>query len=153
MLVSHCAGLNASLGFERDHLSNFAKLRRQAVDKNYLEVSRLEKRVTKLTQLLTTPGAQQETSTVGYLWSIAGAKTKTPQRALEQSVVDWEDDAFVSSCPFCQQSFSTYAFRRHHCRLCGRVVCADLNTNCSNTINLNVARRKSSNIEQNRGPN
>lgn len=111
-------------------------MRRKAVDKSYMEVSRLEKRLTKLTQLLMSSTMTPEQSTVGYLWSLASKKT--PQRAAEQSIVEWEDDLKVLSCPFCQQEFSTYGFRRHHCRLCGRVVCADSQTGCSSKITLDV---------------
>ena len=122
---------------ERDHTSNFKELRRTTVDKNFLEVSRLEKRLTKLTQLLTNPPYDQATGNGSLLWSLAGARNQRKQ--LEQSVVAWQDDATVLRCPFCQQEFSTYTFRRHHCRLCGRVVCADPRTGCSSEVGLNVA--------------
>ena len=50
-----------------------------------------------------------------------------------------EDDAKVAKCPFCQQEFGSWTFRRHHCRICGRVVCADPQTGCSGEVGLNVA--------------
>lgn len=124
-------------GFERDQFSEFAKIRRQTVDKATLEVSRLEKRLTKLTQLLANPPSEQAAGGGSYLWPFAD--TKSQQRALEQSVIAWEDDASVLRCPFCQQEFSTYTFRRHHCRLCGRVVCGDPITSCSTEVPLSVA--------------
>lgn len=124
-------------GAERDHLADFKKVRRKAVDKNYLEVSRLEKRLTKLTQLLADPALHQETGVVSYLWSFSGQPDQ--KRLAEQTIVDWEDDTKVAKCPFCQQEFTNYSFRRHHCRLCGRVVCADPLTKCSFEVGLNVA--------------
>jgi len=128
-------GYNDRTGFERNHAVDFKQFRRKTVDKTLLEVSRLEKRLTKLTQLLANPPDQ--TSTAGsLLWPLAGAKVQRKQ--LEQSIVDWEDDAAVLRCPFCQQEFSNYTFRRHHCRLCGRVVCGDPSTDCSREIGLSV---------------
>lgn len=129
-------GYNDHSGLERDHLEYFKAVRRKTVDRQYLEVSRLEKRLTRLTQLLANPPPEPAQSAGNLLWSFSGAKTQ--QRALEQSVVTWEDDATVLECPFCQQAFSQYSFRRHHCRICGRVVCGDPATNCSTEIGLNV---------------
>ncbi|KAI9871301.1 MAG: carboxypeptidase Y-deficient [Pleopsidium flavum] len=124
----------------RDHTEDFRITRRRTVDKTYLEVSRLEKRLTKLTQLLTSPLPEQMAGNSGLLWPLSGVKNQ--RKLLEQSVVTWEDDATVSRCPFCQQEFSSYSFRRHHCRLCGRVVCGDSQTGCSSEIGLNVAAKK-----------
>jgi hypothetical protein len=43
--------------------------------------------------------------------------------------VRWEDDAAVGACPHCARAFSRFALgggpRRHHCRVCGRVVCGE----------------------------
>lgn len=117
---------------------DFAAFRRKTVDKTLLEVSRLEKRLTKLTHLLANAPPDQSLASSGLLWQISGAKTQRKQ--LEQSVVTWEDDSIVSRCPFCQQEFSSYSFRRHHCRLCGRVVCSDPLTDCSKEIGFNVAK-------------
>ena len=123
-------------GIERDHMKDFVFMRRKTVDKSYLEISRLEKRLTKLTQILLDPRIEQDQSTVGYLWSLSGAKSQ--RRILEETVVDWEDDTTVTHCPFCCQEFSNYTFRKHHCRLCGRVVCGDPVTECSSSIGLDV---------------
>lgn len=38
----------------------------------------------------------------------------------------WQPDSEVAACPICSRQFSFW-FRKHHCRKCGRVVCA----NCS----------------------
>jgi hypothetical protein len=44
----------------------------------------------------------------------------------EYVVPRWQPDYETSSCPICGRTFGLF-FRRHHCRKCGRVVCA----NCS----------------------
>ncbi|KAK4987039.1 carboxypeptidase Y-deficient [Elasticomyces elasticus] len=131
-------GYNDHNGLERNHYEDFARTRRKTVDKAYLEVSRLEKRLSRLTQLLASVPPEQMQG--GLLWGFGGGKSQI--RALEQTVVDWEDDASVHVCPFCQQAFSQYAFRRHHCRLCGRVICGDPQTGCSTEVGLNVDTKK-----------
>ena len=123
------------VGLENDHTKFFSEERRKNVDKMFLEVSRLEKRLTRLTQLLANPPDQSATGSV-LIWPLSGNRSQ--KKALEQSVVTWEDDARVLRCPFCQQEFSNYTFRRHHCRTCGRVVCGDPRTGCSSEIGLNV---------------
>ncbi|RXK40873.1 hypothetical protein M231_01721 [Tremella mesenterica] len=45
------------------------------------------------------------------------------KRAAEQAIVKWEDDSQVHKCRICQSSFSL-ANRKHHCRVCGRIVCS-----------------------------
>ncbi|KAK9370068.1 FYVE zinc finger-domain-containing protein [Lipomyces kononenkoae] len=42
--------------------------------------------------------------------------------AVEVIIPPWQADSDVSGCPICQNSF-TFFYRRHHCRICGRVVC------------------------------
>lgn len=129
-------GYNDHTGFERNHTKDFFATRRKIVDKQHLEVSRLEKRLSRLTQLLANPPPDPDQSTTGFLWSLSG--TKNHIRSLEQSIVTWEEDAKVQQCPFCQQTFTQYSFRRHHCRICGRVVCGDPETGCSTNVPLNV---------------
>ncbi|KAF2771918.1 hypothetical protein EJ03DRAFT_11558 [Teratosphaeria nubilosa] len=134
-------GYNDHTGAERNHTDFFHRARRKTVDKQYLETSRLETRLTRLTQLHADPPPDPNLSTGSTLWSsLSGNKNYI--RALEQSIVPWEDDASVNECPFCQQQFSQYTFRRHHCRICGRVVCGDPATACSSEIGLDVDTKK-----------
>lgn len=143
-------GYNDHVGYSKDHTKEFMAVRRKTVDKQYLEVSRLEKRLTRLTQLLANPPPPEpDSSPAGFLRSFTGNRNHI--RTLEQSVVTWEDDASITECPFCHQPFSQYSFRRHHCRLCGRVVCADPDTSCSAEIALNVDGTNSSSSEKGTG--
>ncbi|KAI0131941.1 FYVE zinc finger protein [Xylariales sp. AK1849] len=136
-------GYNDHNGFTRDHMSTFRAIRKEKVDRQTLEISRLEKRLTKLTQLLANPPEEIMNASGGGgsllapVSSLAGQRNQ--RKMIEQSVVTWEDDAIVSKCPFCQQQFGSWTFRRHHCRICGRVVCADPQTECSSEVGLNVA--------------
>ncbi|GJE95157.1 FYVE-domain-containing protein [Phanerochaete sordida] len=63
----------------------------------------------------------------GDLWKgvvQAQAGGKNDIRAAEQAITPWEDDASVSQCPLCQASFHPLTNRKHHCRLCGRIICS-----------------------------
>jgi hypothetical protein len=136
-------GYNDHNGVTTDHTSMFAEIRRKRVERQTLEVSRLEKRLTKLTHLLANPpdkvASPSNSSILSPVTSLAGQKN--PRKLIEQSVVTWEEDSTVSTCPFCKQEFGSWTFRRHHCRICGRVVCADPQTGCSSEVGLNVSNR------------
>ncbi|WVF69598.1 hypothetical protein IAT40_004376 [Kwoniella sp. CBS 6097] len=45
------------------------------------------------------------------------------KRTAEQAIVKWEDDSEVKKCRICLSSFSL-SNRKHHCRLCGRIICS-----------------------------
>ncbi|KAI2786240.1 hypothetical protein POX_g08623 [Penicillium oxalicum] len=130
-------GYNDHNGAIRNHTDMFRNIRKQTVDKDLLEVSRLETRLTRLTQLLASLPPEQIQNSSAKIFSLSWHNDQ--RKALEQTVVSWQDDATVSRCPFCQQDFSGYSFRRHHCRTCGRVVCGDPSTACSSEIGLSVA--------------
>ncbi|RBR16553.1 uncharacterized protein FIESC28_06855 [Fusarium coffeatum] len=133
-------GYNDHQGVLTDHTNAFVEIRRKKVERQNLEISRLEKRLTKLTKLLANPPeklTQSNGSLLGPVTSLAGQKN--PRKLIEQSVVTWEEDATVAKCPFCQQEFGSWTFRRHHCRICGRVVCGDPQTGCSSEVGLNVS--------------
>lgn len=125
----------------RDRTDAFKAVRKPTVDKALLEVSRLEKRLTRLTQLLASLPLEQIQSGANK-WSISWQSDQ--RKALEQTIVSWQDDSTISRCPFCQQDFSSYTFRRHHCRTCGRVVCGDPATGCSSEVPLSISPCKSS---------
>ncbi|WEW58391.1 carboxypeptidase Y-deficient [Emydomyces testavorans] len=129
-------GYNDKNGAERDHTTIFNAMRKPVVDKAFLEVSRLEKRLSRLTQLLAELPLEQVQPGANRKWSLSWQGDQ--RKKIEQSIVSWQDDASVLRCPFCQQEFTTYTFRRHHCRTCGRVVCGDPKTECSSEVGLDV---------------
>ncbi|KAI0016819.1 FYVE zinc finger protein [Xylariomycetidae sp. FL0641] len=134
-------GYNDHDGLSRDHTQAFAAIRRKKVDRQTLEISRLEKRMSKLTQLLANPPPDVPASGGGGLMAPVASMTgqRNQRKAIEQSIVTWEEDSKVAKCPFCQQEFGSWSFRRHHCRICGRVVCGDPRTGCSTEVGINVA--------------
>lgn len=133
-------GYNDHHGFERDHMAELKALRQPFLSKARLEVSRLERRLTNLTQLLAGLIIQQNTTST-YLWQLTGGRNERKQ--LEQSVVTWEEDSAVLVCPYCKREFSGYGIRRHHCRLCGKVICGEPDTDCSSEVSLDVVSSKS----------
>ncbi|KAF8889773.1 hypothetical protein CPB84DRAFT_1419349 [Gymnopilus junonius] len=50
--------------------------------------------------------------------------TKANVRAAEQRITLWQDDAIVSKCPLCSAVFHPLTNRKHHCRLCGQIICS-----------------------------
>ena len=59
----------------------------------------------------------------------------------EQRITPWQDDSLVNRCPLCEQVFACFrqykkltfncsasfhpiTNRKHHCRLCGKIICA-----------------------------
>ncbi|PKS05957.1 hypothetical protein jhhlp_007790 [Lomentospora prolificans] len=142
-------GYNDHDGVLIDHTRALTELRRQRVERQNLEASRLEKRLTKLTRLLASPPesfAPGNNSILSPVATLTGQNST--RKLLEQSVVTWEDDASVAKCPFCKQEFGSWTFRRHHCRTCGRVVCADPQTGCSTEVGLNVSTPSSNPTEK-----
>jgi len=49
---------------------------------------------------------------------------KKEERSSTELAPIWTPDQFVDNCPLCDASF-TVIHRKHHCRKCGTVVCAD----------------------------
>lgn len=58
------------------------------------------------------------------------------RRSHEQKVVPWINEKDVPRCPECASSFGMMK-RRHHCRLCGGVMCED----CSDFVSFELAER------------
>lgn len=52
---------------------------------------------------------------------------------LEKNVCPWKDDKGVIDCEICKEPF-TLTIRKHHCRICGSVVCDYPTTRCSRKI-------------------
>lgn len=91
------------LGVTRAWTDLFKAHRGAKVDRYVVETNKLIIRLDKLTG----PDVPMETS---------------KRRAYEKSVVQWMPDNQAKECPFCRRSF-TLTRRRHHCRLCGNIMC------------------------------
>ncbi|NWY72370.1 RBNS5 protein, partial [Erithacus rubecula] len=109
------------VGAMRSHLSEFKKHRAARIDHYVVEVNKLIIRLEKLT-------------------SFDRANTESAKiRAIEKSVVPWVSDQDVPFCPDCGSKFSIRN-RRHHCRLCGSIMCKK----CMEFVSLPLASKLSS---------
>ncbi|KAL0580427.1 carboxypeptidase Y-deficient [Marasmius crinis-equi] len=58
------------------------------------------------------------------LWkNVVGGNAKNDIRAAEQRITPWQEDSEVTKCPICSSSFHPLSNRKHHCRLCGQIIC------------------------------
>ncbi|NXM98496.1 RBNS5 protein, partial [Sylvia borin] len=109
------------VGAMRSHLSEFKKHRAARIDHYVVEVNKLIIRLEKLT-------------------SFDRANTESAKiRAIEKSVVPWVSDQDVPFCPDCGTKFSIRN-RRHHCRLCGSIMCKK----CMEFVSLPLASKLTS---------
>ncbi|KAJ1899774.1 carboxypeptidase Y-deficient [Kickxella alabastrina] len=97
-------------------MPGFALLRRKARSGALLEGNRMEKRLEKLSLIHGSDAYQGGPGPMNQ-------RQKQRLQQAEQTVVRWEEDSAVTSCPFCLKSFGLLSSRRHHCRLCGRIIC------------------------------
>ncbi|TGZ80645.1 hypothetical protein EX30DRAFT_341300 [Ascodesmis nigricans] len=67
--------------------------------------------------------AQQRSTTTGAASSSTAAAAAGTAISAPLIVPEWQPDAAAKACPICANMF-TFFNRRHHCRKCGRVVCA-----------------------------
>lgn len=92
------------LGHERSHWEYFLTRRSQTIDKVVVESNKLLLRLDKLVKQ-------------GPPWS-----DQNKRKAFEKKIVPWVEDSSSKFCRFCQEKF-TLTNRKHHCRLCGKLLC------------------------------
>ncbi|CAE6414279.1 unnamed protein product [Rhizoctonia solani] len=134
-------------GVYRHRTEEFEAARAKKVDGKRAEEKRLTRRLEKLIDLHFSPRekdvppppnrrsssffddlAELKNKSANELWrGVVESKVAQQERAVrtaEQTITKWEDDKDVSACPICITSFHPLTNRKHHCRLCGRVVCS-----------------------------
>lgn len=123
-------------GMDRNRTSEFVRRRMEYRQHADLEDQRMERRLGKLLAACDEADAQAVAPGAppaawwpsgdriwGWLPTPSGSAQQQRRRAAEQSVVKWQSDADHHQCAICGVPFSL-AVRRHHCRLCGRIVCS-----------------------------
>lgn len=126
---------NDNQGASRNHMEHFLKSRKTVVDRSHLEANRLQKRLVTLLNAIrvhsrTTSGLSLDS------FLFFSSRKASEQRAIEQSLVAWEDDKLSFTCPYCKNAFG-YDRTKHHCRLCGKTVCGDEIDGCSEKVTFN----------------
>lgn len=120
-------------GRVRDLSGLFIGFRNLKSDARAVVEHRLHSRLVKLIS-----GLAELDRDSGGLWARSDIAKK---REFEQSIVAWENEKGVDRCRLCGQRF-TYFLRKHHCRLCGLVVCGDLERECSREVALSLLAEK-----------
>lgn len=103
-----------------NHLDAFVKKRSEAVDKLELNINRVERRLQKL--------SEYKTENKGLMIGAVGF------REYCQRLIPWDPNESTDKCPLCKSEFNALLSRKHHCRLCGGLLCAS----CSTFIPLRV---------------
>ncbi|KAJ1723362.1 carboxypeptidase Y-deficient [Coemansia erecta] len=105
-------------GASRRHTAHFERLRAAHMSGALLEGNRAEKRLEKLARAHAQHGGA------------GGAGLQ----AAEKLIVAWQPDADTAQCMQCQRAFGRLLARRHHCRVCGQLVCG--RASCSAMLRL-----------------
>lgn len=75
-----------------------------------------------LASLSSVAGPSPSNPSPSFFSRLTSASTTAALREAEQAIVKWQDDSTVRYCAICGAPFGVRT-RKHHCRLCGRVVC------------------------------
>ncbi|CAR23215.1 phosphatidylinositol-3-phosphate binding protein [Lachancea thermotolerans CBS 6340] len=132
------AGYN-EFGAVCNKTSMFKELRGSKVEDKQLRKLQLENRFIRLANGIQQINNQSSKS------MLASIRKYTEINKLERSVVPWTPDEAAFACSLCSKPF-TLALRKHHCRLCGKVVCNESQTNCSNQLPLMSLIRAASDL-------
>lgn len=114
-----------SSAFIYDKTDSFKRFRKLKIESESLEKLVLERRVERL-----------------YNWiikqlEISGKINEFKLREFEHKLVEWQPANDISNCPICQVSFSLFN-RKHHCRICGDVVCGNAARGCSMVVPIGI---------------
>lgn len=110
-----------------DVTAEFLQLRNGFVDKSMLRRIKLQKRFIKNANIIAERFAASSKQPFWSTLTYPVLGNKTDLLMLEQKQIvgfdNWQDDS-ASHCAICFTAFNML-IRKHHCRLCGRIVCND----------------------------
>ncbi|KAK6201582.1 FYVE zinc finger-domain-containing protein [Scheffersomyces amazonensis] len=144
--------------WSRDLTSQFKQKRQESSDESSLNRNKIQKRFIKLTNYLAESNTKKSTQSfvsaaVADWWkngtSNRGGVSNIDEAEKEISGLDnWQDDTGISNCSICFVKFSLL-LRKHHCRLCGKIVCDDpygYRKSCSIVVPLSNLLQRLSNL-------
>lgn len=109
---------NQSEGTVTDHTSSFKKMRDHTIGRYVIQTNKL---LITLDKLIT--------------FDVSAITDEAKRDAHYKSIVPWIKDVHVNLCPNCAKSFNIL-YRKHHCRLCGAIMC----NQCSQFISYTSAK-------------
>ena len=138
----------------RDLTSQFAKKRQELLDDKQLARVKVQKRFIKLADLLaeTSFHERNESKT---LWGAIQKTLIDSKSEAEKEIIgydNWQSDKEATNCTICFVRFNI-VIRRHHCRLCGNIVCDDpygARKSCSIVVPLSKLLEKLHNLNYSR---
>lgn len=114
-------------GYYTDKTLSFLKTRDNKNEDMKLTTLQLESRLVRLINGIYELYAQQKTGFMSFF------KLNSSVLELERRIVPWRNDDSSLECSICNHSFGIFQ-RKHHCRLCGEIVCDMERTCCSSQI-------------------
>ncbi len=118
----------------KDHRAHFEARRRAFSSVAIIEAARLEESLSRLLQFSVATPAGGAAHRGGKGRSAAGREKRVPLRIYEQMAISWQADEAASHCRVCARPFTLISRRKHHCRICGFVICGD--ASCSRFFSL-----------------
>ncbi|GAV53952.1 hypothetical protein ZYGR_0AK04540 [Zygosaccharomyces rouxii] len=112
-----------------DKTDTFIRLRETKNEDRRLRLLQLENRLIRLVNGIAIIHAKCKSS---ILMSFT---MRNEASELERTVTPWKNDRGVLDCSVCFKPFGL-TFWKHHCRLCGNIVCSRDETGCSSEISL-----------------
>ncbi len=113
------------------------RLRSERISHTHREQDKLLLRLEKLMRIVDEEGAAGGAlaSSAKGLAIFSSGSAAMKRKAAQKALVPWAEDKDVPICPICAAPFNLLTRRKHHCRLCGFVMCAD----CSNFLSESAA--------------
>ncbi|KAH6560835.1 hypothetical protein BASA50_007420 [Batrachochytrium salamandrivorans] len=127
-------------GVSRNRTQGFLKLRAVRIDRALLEANKIEKRLEKISRSFSggSPQLSHQRS-----WSNLSTLGR---HSIDQAVVSWVPDDSSHDCSICASLFGILN-RRHHCRLCGQLVCGT----CSEMLDIRALSANTGSIPEKTG--